>query len=325
MGMLSEVMNALEASPSPFRNSMSAVPVSTTCGDLSVVNAARASFAKQQDEVTEKDHGLIRYLAEHEHFTCFTHTRWTMEFPVSAFALHRLRPVHMMGLVFKVLGGYIYVRHSLWGWAQLLRDGIVTDTLCIKAVKSTAVHKAPISSGHLFNVSARESLVPADFSLCDARIVADDPAFKDVTMIEEYPFFIARQRFKHMVGFTYNEVSRRYVKTPAEVYSFPKGLSSRPEGNIKQGAGGIHPDSKTYSEFYKEVVQDSLDLYDNMVAREFAYEQARGLLPMAAFTTVYVTGSLEAWDRMIALRTASGAQAEIREFAHIVQEALHAV
>lgn len=36
--------------------------------DLTVVNAARVSFAKESTEFTEKDAGLIRYLAKHEHW-----------------------------------------------------------------------------------------------------------------------------------------------------------------------------------------------------------------------------------------------------------------
>lgn len=54
------------------------------CGsDLSVVNAARVSFAKEsswattwagdRDGLVEKDEKLIRYLAEHKHFSPFNH------------------------------------------------------------------------------------------------------------------------------------------------------------------------------------------------------------------------------------------------------------
>lgn len=41
--------------------------------DLTVVNSARVSFNKQSTEVTEKDIGLIKYLAKHEHWTPFAH------------------------------------------------------------------------------------------------------------------------------------------------------------------------------------------------------------------------------------------------------------
>lgn len=41
--------------------------------DLTVVNAARVSFAKESNEFTEKDEKLISYLANHNHWTPFAH------------------------------------------------------------------------------------------------------------------------------------------------------------------------------------------------------------------------------------------------------------
>jgi len=40
--------------------------------DLTVVNAARVSFAKQSDSFNESDERLIRYLAKHKHWTPFS-------------------------------------------------------------------------------------------------------------------------------------------------------------------------------------------------------------------------------------------------------------
>ena len=37
-----------------------------------------------------------------------------------------------------------------------------------------------------------------------------------ITMRERVPIFVARQRFKHVIGFSYNEISRRYVSYKAE-------------------------------------------------------------------------------------------------------------
>ena len=41
--------------------------------DLTVVNAARVSFAKESTEFTAKDEGLIRYLSKHHHVSPFFH------------------------------------------------------------------------------------------------------------------------------------------------------------------------------------------------------------------------------------------------------------
>jgi thymidylate synthase (FAD) len=41
--------------------------------DMTVVNAARVSFAKQVDILSDKDRGLIKYLAKHNHISPFFH------------------------------------------------------------------------------------------------------------------------------------------------------------------------------------------------------------------------------------------------------------
>ena len=46
--------------------------------DLSVVNAARVSFAKVAAEFSDGDIRLINYLAEHDHWTPFAHTAITL-------------------------------------------------------------------------------------------------------------------------------------------------------------------------------------------------------------------------------------------------------
>src|SRR5690606_23576237 len=43
-------------------------------------------------------------------------------------------------------------------------------------------------------------------------------AHPQITIRETVPVFVARQRFKHVVGFVYNEVSRRYVDDVPEFF-----------------------------------------------------------------------------------------------------------
>ena len=50
--------------------------------DLSVVNAARVSYSKIKDTFDEKDERLIKYLAEHEHWSPFAHA--SMQFRIKA-------------------------------------------------------------------------------------------------------------------------------------------------------------------------------------------------------------------------------------------------
>ena len=46
--------------------------------DLSVVNAARVSFNKQVDKFSDKDEKLIKYLAEHGHWSPFAHVQYSV-------------------------------------------------------------------------------------------------------------------------------------------------------------------------------------------------------------------------------------------------------
>lgn len=53
--------------------------VDTMGSDLTVVNAARASFAKESKELDEKDERLIAYLAKHDHTSPFRHAMLQFE------------------------------------------------------------------------------------------------------------------------------------------------------------------------------------------------------------------------------------------------------
>ena len=66
--------------------------------DLSVVNAARVSFAKKKDVIDKGDEKLIKYLADHDHWSPFGHT--TLQFLIKApvFVARQLVK-HQVGLV----------------------------------------------------------------------------------------------------------------------------------------------------------------------------------------------------------------------------------
>ena len=66
--------------------------------DLTVVNAARVSFGKQVDQFTNRDGRLIKYLADHNHWTPFGHC--CLQFHVTApiFVARQLAK-HQIGLV----------------------------------------------------------------------------------------------------------------------------------------------------------------------------------------------------------------------------------
>ena len=154
-----------------------------------------------------------------------------------------------------------------------------------------------------------------------------------ITLRETVPIFVARQRFKHMVGFTYNEVSRRYVDGAPEFF-VPDVWRSRPEGSVKQGSG---TDTVTHLEYllspitgqtielpideaYEHLIRTCETTYNLMLTAGVAPEQARMVLPQSMMTSYYVTGSLAAFARFYRQRSDSHAQIEIQDLARQVGE-----
>ena len=65
--------------------------------DLSVVNAARVSFGKQKEEISEGDKKLIKYLAEHGHWSPFAHCSVQFHIKAPVFVARQLVK-HQVGL-----------------------------------------------------------------------------------------------------------------------------------------------------------------------------------------------------------------------------------
>jgi len=66
--------------------------------DLSVVNAARVSFAKKKDVIDKGDEKLIKYLADHDHWSPFGHTTLQFLNKAPVFVARQLVK-HQVGLV----------------------------------------------------------------------------------------------------------------------------------------------------------------------------------------------------------------------------------
>ena len=58
--------------------------------DTNVVNAARVSFAKEVQEFSDKDAGLLAYLAKHNHWSPFAHTCISVRCKVPIFLARQL-------------------------------------------------------------------------------------------------------------------------------------------------------------------------------------------------------------------------------------------
>lgn len=135
-----------------------------------------------------------------------------------------------------------------------------------------------------------------------------------ITLREEVPIFVARQRFKHMVGFTYNEVSRRYVDDEPEFY-VPEVWRKRAD-NLKQGSLDEPAELCEFSEwFIKDTMDRCMEVYQQLIVDGVAPEQARMVLPQSMMTAYYTTGSLAAFARAYKQRSEAHSQKEIRDLA----------
>lgn len=131
--------------------------------------------------------------------------------------------------------------------------------------------------------------------------------------------FISRQLAKHQVGGTWNEVSRRYVKSSPSYWKPNFFRAAAPD--VKQGSSPeAHRRSEEFLEEYHDICIDAIATYNKMVALGICAEQARGILPQGVITEWVWTGSLLFWSRVYNLRIKPDAQREVQEFAELLGE-----
>jgi thymidylate synthase (FAD) len=133
------------------------------------------------------------------------------------------------------------------------------------------------------------------------------------------PIFVAREWFRHTIGFARNEVSRRYVDTKPECYMpEPSDIRER-DTNKKQGSKSTAVDNAEYAkEHIHDITCMAMDTYDILVKAKVAPEVARMVLPQSMYTEFVETASLYAYARLCKLRLGSDAQYEIQQYAKAV-------
>lgn len=133
------------------------------------------------------------------------------------------------------------------------------------------------------------------------------------------PIFIAREWYRHTVGFCRNEVSRRYVTTEPECF-FPSTLRKR-DVSIKQGSSSqLVENSEHISAEMKTYMIQAISFYNQLLEQGVCPEQARVILPQSMYTEFIETASLAGYARLANLRLASNAQREIGMYAALVSE-----
>lgn len=142
------------------------------------------------------------------------------------------------------------------------------------------------------------------------------------------PEVVMRQWYKHVIGCSWttpefhnqgwNEISGRYKKIKPKFY-IPKYYNTQSDTN-KQAGGEIlsmMPNDICRAQT-KKVFEESYKTYEMMLKFGVSREQARIVLPLATYTEVIWTASLQALHNFVELRDHKGAQHEIKLYAKAV-------
>ena len=138
------------------------------------------------------------------------------------------------------------------------------------------------------------------------------------------PLFVRSQHHRHRT-WSYNEISRRYTDVNMQFY-IPdvyrtQHKSNRQASNVDEfinpqmDSYPIMLESRLCNEAVEYHVQKSIGLYDDMIQKGIAREQARMILPQNLYTEYYATANLNNILKFIKLRSHEGAQWEIQALA----------
>lgn len=301
--------------------------------DLFVVNAARVSFNKWQDTFEPKDKGLLSYLAKHKHTSPFRHIRFTFFIPYDDAIIRTLtllNPFDKAGMVVcaATLNNKfgIIIKNSFFGWVNTIHHFPFYVQDNIKYYLSQFVHNCC----SVYNIKNGLTTPYESVVYIDERHLRtfNNPWLIDYSFRCKVPIWLSRQLAKHQITMSWNEVSRRYVDTPPEL--FDQELRYKPEGSIKQGSGAIvEPRYEPTVDLgygtcnINTANKILLKWYELCVDSNIAPETIRGYMPQNMMTEFIWTGSLPAFQHMIALRKDSHAQKEAQYFATLIEELIN--
>lgn len=183
----------------------------------------------------------------------------------------------------------------------------------------TVVNAARVSFG-----KHKESFDSKDSELLDYLAENEHTApFRHcyLTFHVKAPIFVFRQWMKHRVASDFNEISGRYVEFQENEFYIPAEFRLQAKIN-KQGSEGKLSDLSDFiaTDIYQEACENSVKQYKALLELGVCREQARCVLPLALYSEVYWTVSLQAVAHFLHLRLDEHAQWEIRQYAKVVAE-----
>lgn len=135
------------------------------------------------------------------------------------------------------------------------------------------------------------------------------------------PIFVCREYFRHTIGLSRNEISRRYVDFAPECWvPAPEEIRER-DPKLKQGSKATaveNPDEAW--KLMNDHTQSAMNTYNELLKKGVAPEIARTVLPQSMYSCFIETGSLAAFARICNLRLDPSAQKEIRDYATAIDK-----
>ena len=212
------------------------------------------------------------------------------------------------------------VKHILHkGSVELMSHTCKGDLLVVNAARCSFDKTHEIydnkTDTKLINYLAKHGhVLPFRHPVCTLRIVA--------------PLFVLRQLGKHQVGFSWSEVSRRYIDSDPEFY-YPLTDEWRGRAdNVKQGSSDERltvEDSVIVDDKVDNLYCEIAEVYERLLELGVCPEQARMILPQSMFTTTVTTGTLLGWHHLYKLRTEEHTQKETQEYAKAIGKILGAL
>lgn len=139
------------------------------------------------------------------------------------------------------------------------------------------------------------------------------------------PMLVARQWMRHRTA-SYNEISARYGKLPAEFYIPDRYNLQAKDNHQGSAASELEPFEK---EMCKDQIiahsEDSYTLYEDLLDVGLSRELARSVLPVNVYTQFHTTVSLRNLFHFLGLRQDPHAQKEIRVYADAIFEIIKEV
>ena len=294
--------------------------------DQRIVRCARVSFAKDTycDELRDKK--LIRYLFRHRHASPFEHN--VIAFEGSKELWFSLLDEDNPTIQVYFSKGFIFInlRNAINLWERLpekvkekVKESFPATYEIVKRkgdISDEELEEIPYSQDSAY-VKERVEVSSGWIGLVDKLELGTDMDY--YTFIVECPLFVARQWFRHRFG-SYNEVSKRYVGKEFLDFYIPSYIRRQAEKNKQASIDKPIYRSEEFINRIKELIEKSVNLYEEILENGGAKEIARGVLPQFMKTRFYWTVPRISLDNFITLRTHEGAQKEIREFAEAIKD-----